>query len=459
MNLARNSLIMPQIPTWGIPVPYLWMFASNTPSPPDLTLLPRPIEPISDNELVEIINHRCEPQKNSLISAVFDEPDFLPIAFLELGLRRVSSICRIVRQFSGQAINVVIPKIHEVEETQFSGNFFTKEELVEIFCMSDKGEEFIQKFFQGIEEQRPSTFLTLTSFTDLLPIPIGTGFTVGKSYLLTNHHVIPDEDSAAECLAQFGYDQDILGRKLTPVEYELDPSVFFTNPGLDYTFVKIKETPKNSSLESLGKAGDRFGWLTMSTYKTMIAPPISSEEIERLRIQGFELEIKKGDNLLGEPVNIIQHPKGQRKQVALSNNRMLEIERDFIRYQADADFSSSGSAVCNQQWQLVGLHHAAIPKLDGEGKVVRKDKNSKIFVIQAQQGVRIHRIVEDLEQQVKERNEKAEQEAIKNETFNPAMQKTPPKDPVAEEVENFIKYFVDKPNEPAEEKPVYATAF
>lgn len=447
MNLSQSSWRLPLIPTWFIPTPFILTLLGNVPSS-DSSLK---IEQIADDELADIIKSRCDPQRQSLISAVFEEPDFLPIVFLELGLRRAASVCRIVRQCSDSAINQLIPKIViDLEQRALSGNYFTKDELIEIFCMSDKGEEVIQKIFQGSDDRQPSKALTLESLTALQPIPIGTGFTVGDNYLLTNHHVIPDISVAKECIAQFGYEQDILGRKFSPIEYEFDCEVFVTNKDLDYTFVKLKPH------ESLGKAGDVFGSVTMNSSKTLIAPPVCSEEIERLRNDGYNLAIKEGDSLLGEPVNIIQHPKGQRKQVALSNNRMLDIDRDFLRYEADADFSSSGSPVFNQQWQLVGLHHAAIAKLDEDGNPVPKAPNAKTFQIEAQQGVRIYRIVEDLQKQALDLNPTATDEAIDKATPNDnkpigatiTPSKRPPTDySLGEEIDQFIRYFVNQPSQ------------
>lgn len=449
MNLSQSSWRLPLIPTWFIPTPFILTLLGNVPSS-DSSLK---IEQIPDYELAEIIKSRCDPQRQSLISVVFEEPDFLPIVFLELGLRRAASVCRIVRQCSDSAINQLIQKIVvDLEERALSGNYFTKEELIEIFCMSDKGEEVIEKIFQGIDDRQPSKALTLASLRALQPIPIATGFTVGDNYLLTNHHVIPDISVAKECIAQFGYEQDILGRKFIPIEYEFDIDVFVTNKDLDYTFVKLREN------KTLGKAGEGFRSVKMNRDKTLIAPPVSSKEIERFRNEGYELAVKKGDSLLGEPVNIIQHPKGQRKQVALSNNRMLEIDRDFLRYEADADFSSSGSPVFNQQWQLVGLHHAAIAKLDPDGKPVPKAPNAKTFKIEAQQGVRIYRIVEDMEKQALELNQKAKDEAISKGEFNPVSQKRPPTNPLAEEVLQFIHYFVDQPSKQGnqDQEPIYS---
>jgi len=113
------------------------------------------------------------------------------------------------------------------------------------------------------------------------------------------------------------------------------------------------------------------------------------------------VEVIKGIVQFGEPVNIIQHPKGRRKEVVLSNNWVNEIKRDHIWYAADADYSSSGSPVFNQQWQLVALHHAAVghvekdPEKEG-GYVIIPNEKTGDFNISNEEGVRVCKIVKHL---------------------------------------------------------------
>ncbi|MEH2360318.1 trypsin-like serine peptidase, partial [Nostoc sp.] len=277
-------------------------------------------------------------------------------------------------------------------------------------------------------------------FNKLLPIPIATGFLVGNSYLLTNHHVIPDQDVCHEVIAEFGYDQDGFGRKIPPIAYKLDTSLntgfFETNENLDYTLVKLQDKPVDPDFSILGRAGDRFGWITLDENPTRIAPPVDEAKVKNLQLDGFEIKIPQGKSMLGEPVNIIQHPKGKRKQVILSSNRVLEIYKQFIQYQADADFSSSGSPVFNQQWQLVALHHAAVAE--------KNDSNTT--EIMAEEGVRTCEIVKDLktkaEQYIAEANLGTQQKS----------------DPRSKKIQTFIEIFVDTINKEADSKATYPTA-
>ncbi|MEM6724996.1 MAG: serine protease, partial [Bacteroidota bacterium] len=60
-----------------------------------------------------------------------------------------------------------------------------------------------------------------------------------------------------------------------------------------------------------------------------------------------------------DPVSIIQHPKGEYKQVAMSDNLVTEISTKSIEYRTDTLPGSSGSPVLNYDWQVVGLHRGS----------------------------------------------------------------------------------------------------
>jgi S1-C subfamily serine protease len=356
------------------------------------------ITAIQESELVDILNSRFEPNRKSRISAIFWEPDFLPFAFLELGVKRGAAVCRLVQNFSKEKFKEISEAIQQLENPE-QNIIFASDDITEVFSFYEKGQEFIYNFFKGFESRPSKALQQDDKVKKILPIPTGTGFLVGSSYLLTNHHVLPNSEAAKECLAQFGYDQDIFGRKVEPVEYRLDADfLFVTNKKLDYTLVKLKNRPQDIELHILGRAGDRFGWIPLNDDRKNIAPNISAEKLRELRSQ-YEIKIPENQDLQGEPVNIIQHPKGKRKQVILSSNRVIEIYENFLRYQADADFSSSGSPVFNQQWQLVGLHHAAVAKPSPKTGVAIPPDSKTRFEIVAEQGVRTCKIVADLKEQ------------------------------------------------------------
>ena len=170
----------------------------------------------------------------------------------------------------------------------------------------------------------------------------GTGFLVSNTNsIMTNNHVLPTAEVAAESTAEFGYES---GGQKTYVA--LRPDTFFiTNSKLDYTIV----------------ACDR------DVVADVVAIPLlrSPSTITR-----------------GERVNVIQHPRGRPKEVAIRSNDVTSVLKTVVRYRADTEPGSSGSPVFNDTWDLVALHHAGFA--DGGGRATNE-------------GIRIASIVADLQ--------------------------------------------------------------
>ncbi|WP_395103856.1 DNA/RNA non-specific endonuclease [Actinomadura sp. SCN-SB] len=155
----------------------------------------------------------------------------------------------------------------------------------------------------------------------------GTGSMVSPALLLTNHHVLPDAATAATSVIEFDYQDGVDGRPLAPVVHPLDPDRFFlADEELDFALVAV------------------------SASAAELAP------------FGFNRMIEaEGKAILGEFVTIVQHPRGDKKQVALRENRIVDIPELFLHYSADTEPGSSGSPVFNDQWEIVALHHASVP--------------------------------------------------------------------------------------------------
>lgn len=65
-------------------------------------------------------------------------------------------------------------------------------------------------------------------------------------------------------------------------------------------------------------------------------------------------------------VRVIGHPSG--RGLSLSSNAFIDHEAPKLHYRAATEGGSSGSPVFNQDWKLIGLHHAGgngMPKLNG----------------------------------------------------------------------------------------------
>lgn len=146
----------------------------------------------------------------------------------------------------------------------------------------------------------------------------GTGFMVSPRLLLTNNHVLRTERDALYSEVEFDYQYDRYGRLLPVVVYRLEPETFFiTSKELDCTLVAVREISLN------GIELKRYGW----------SPLIEAQ----------------GKALLGDSLNIVQHPKGEAKQIVLRSNQLVDLFDDFAHYMTDTDPGSSGSPVYNDE--------------------------------------------------------------------------------------------------------------
>jgi endonuclease G len=168
----------------------------------------------------------------------------------------------------------------------------------------------------------------------------GTGSLVAPRLLLTNNHVLRDAATAAASLVEFNV-QDGLDRKpMPPTAFRLKPADFFlTSPDLDCTLVAV--APGSEEGEDLAP----LGWN---------GPPSADDD----------------PVLVKEYVNIIQHPGGRPKQVAMRDNQIVDLLPEFLHYRTDTEPGSSGSPVFNDQWELVGLHHSGVPRRDEQGRIL-----------------------------------------------------------------------------------------
>ncbi|WP_320780319.1 serine protease, partial [Streptomyces sp. CRN 30] len=169
----------------------------------------------------------------------------------------------------------------------------------------------------------------------------GTGFLVGERLLLTNNHVLPDAATATGSFAEFDLEADVDGVPKPVDPYDLAPDeLFVTDPELDYTLVAV----------AVGSDGRRPG-----------------AAHGRLR-----LIARQGKIVIGEAVNVIGHPEGRPKEIAVRDNGLVNQLPQFLHYRTDTAPGNSGSPVCNDQWEVVALHHAGVPDPDGTGWIANE---------------------------------------------------------------------------------------
>jgi endonuclease G len=179
----------------------------------------------------------------------------------------------------------------------------------------------------------------------------GTGFLISPSLIITNHHVIPDSDSASRAFAEFGYEADNNGLLLQGARFILQPQkTFVTSPvdALDISIIAISDLSDNGSTSIAD-----YGFLRMNP------------------------GLNKVDEM--EFVSIIEHPGADEKYIAIRENKVIKIgdedpARDTrIWYESDTIEGASGAGVFNDQWQVVAVHHSAVAE-------TRIDANSKTEV-------------------------------------------------------------------------------
>jgi len=190
-----------------------------------------PPQPEAFDKILRIVRERSQTEKSPLVSVATNPEGFLPTSFLETGLKYSQSVCRIARYFSLEEFRRFIDQIQQAIATQATvgDNFDTPKEVIEVFSIPPQvaAEIFnIPDYPDAPVSQNPLDDLkkiTENQLAKINPIPIGTGFLVGGSHLLTNHHVIQSKEIAAQCVAQFNCVENAQGYIQKSIDYELDP--------------------------------------------------------------------------------------------------------------------------------------------------------------------------------------------------------------------------------------------
>ncbi len=222
----------------------------------------------------------------------------------------------------------------------------------------------------------------------------GTGFMVSPRLMMTNNHVLPSSGEAAFAVVQFNVFNTLDGRSRQAMEFRFDPTTFYeTSQELDFTLVAVHPShPEGYTLESLG-------------WNPLIEP--------------------SGKVIVGERVNIIQHPNGEPQQLSLRQNQISDISEDFVHYSTDTRQGSSGSPVFNDQWEVAALHHSGVPMRNGNDQIMLLSgipwdgSDATIDQIHwiANEGVRISKIVARLKERTN--SMPAEQLRLFEEAFLP----------------------------------------
>jgi hypothetical protein len=169
----------------------------------------------------------------------------------------------------------------------------------------------------------------------------GTAWLLSPTELITNHHVLNARDRGEPAAGDDDFKRQALA---TRIQFDFNdedaasPVIQVAGLGaydatLDFAVLQIAAQPGRNPL------------------------PIRKEQ----------LKITKKDYV---PVNIIQHPRGGAKKIALRNNLATGKTKTDLRYFTDTLPGSSGSPVLDDNWQVVALHRGstAVNKVQYQGR-------------------------------------------------------------------------------------------
>lgn len=159
----------------------------------------------------------------------------------------------------------------------------------------------------------------------------GTGWLIAPDLLVTNHHVVNArkrtdghqqvaDPSDLRLQAQGSRSRfDFLSEDDTDAEEAQASELVAWDEELDYAVLRLTGTPPRPFL----------------------------------RVATAPLEVAKDSPVA---LNIIQHPGGEPKRIALRNNLAFEADDMDVRYFTDTRGGSSGSPVLTDDWTVVALH-------------------------------------------------------------------------------------------------------
>lgn len=150
---------------------------------------------------------------------------------------------------------------------------------------------------------------------------------------MTNWHVFRRADWATNKSVIFGYENGEDGVALPGEKFKLQPDKFFySNEDLDFAVVQVDGNP-----------GQDFGIIDISN---------------------------QGKVQDGISVNIIQHPGGELKKIAIRDNELRFHDEKIIQYWTDTEHGSSGSPVFDDVWNIIGLHYQENSSTDVSGAAI-----------------------------------------------------------------------------------------
>ena len=167
---------------------------------------------------------------------------------------------------------------------------------------------------------------------------LGTGWMVTPNLFITNFHVVCARES----------DEG------DPTDADLALQVAATEIQLDFDREDaIPRSVKDVELVAHGARGGKRDYALLRVKQ--LPPPDRWPAALRLRLEPPAVPDE------GYSVNIIQHPQGWPKRIAMRSNLLKRATPSQLEYFGDTLGGSSGSPLCNDAWEVIGLHLASGP--------------------------------------------------------------------------------------------------
>ncbi|MET9956352.1 trypsin-like peptidase domain-containing protein [Streptomyces sp. NPDC006339] len=163
---------------------------------------------------------------------------------------------------------------------------------------------------------------------------VGTGWLIAPGLLVTNHHVVNARNGVG-------------GGRRSVAEEDLQLQARNSRSRFDYGADQAETEEATAS--------GLVAWDEELDYALLRLTAVQPER-QVLRVAAEPFVVPGNDT---PAVNIIQHPKGMPKRVALRNNLVYQADERNLAYFTDTQGGSSGSPVFTDRWTVVALHRGA----------------------------------------------------------------------------------------------------
>jgi V8-like Glu-specific endopeptidase len=173
----------------------------------------------------------------------------------------------------------------------------------------------------------------------------GTGTLISNGYVLTNHHVLhPDGSAASAVRVEFDYEDDDKGQAIASKFFDADPGTIKASQPDDWGVIKVANPPND--------------------------------------VTPLDLATLVGTAKAPQRAFILQHPRGNRKRLAFVRNTISSVEARKVFYLTDTEPGSSGSPVFDANGNIIALHRAGGTPIKYAGmQPVKKNEGVRLDVV------------------------------------------------------------------------------